>query len=87
MGDLPGASVLNFPTSDRLRPEQVVGELGKSEWESLIGIGIGTDGDLQVLASDMTAERALWIVEWARQWALGLDDLWEDEDGDTNGDV
>ena len=87
MGDLPGARIVDFPVSDRLQPEQVVGELGKPRWESLIGIGISADGDFHVIASDMTAERALWIVEWARQWALGLDDLWEDEDGDTIGDA
>ena len=87
MGDLPGANIVAFPLADSLRPDQVVGELGKPDWESLIGIGITSDGDFHVLASDMTAERALWIVEWARQWALGLDDLWEDEDGGTIDDA
>lgn len=75
------AKVVDFPVSDRLRPEQVVGELGKQDWESLIGVGITTEGDFEVLNSDMSAERALWIIEWARQWALGLDeDEYEYED-------
>jgi hypothetical protein len=74
-----GAKVVDFPISDRLRPEQVIGELGKHEWESLIGVGITEAGDFEIVNSDMTAERALWIVEWARQWAIGLDDE-EDDD-------
>ena len=44
-----GAKVVDFPVSDRLRPEQVVGELGKQDWESLIGVGITTEGDFEVL--------------------------------------
>lgn len=82
MGDLPRGTVTDFPISDRLRPEQVVGELGKRRFECLIGIGIDEDGDFVVVASDMTAERALWLVEWARQWALGLDDLFDDDDAE-----
>lgn len=74
-----GAKVVDFPISDRLRPEQVVGEIGKLDWESLVGVGITIEGDFEVINSDMTAERALWIVEWARQWALGLDEE-DDED-------
>jgi hypothetical protein len=75
-----GAKVVDFPISDSLRPEQVVGALAKREWESLVGVGITVDGDFEILNSDMTAERALWIVEWARQWALGLDEDDDDED-------
>lgn len=77
-----GAKVVDFPISDNLRPEQVVGALAKRDWESLIGVGITVHGDLEVLNSDMTAERALWIVEWARQWALGLDED-EDDEGEA----
>jgi hypothetical protein len=27
-----------------------------------------------VINSEMTAERALWLIEWAKRWALGLDE-------------
>lgn len=44
-----GAKVVDFPISDRLRPEQVVGEIGKLDWESLVGVGITTEGDFEVI--------------------------------------
>jgi len=28
-----------------------------------------------VVNSDMTAERALWLVKWAERWAMGLDEV------------
>ncbi|MEX2295839.1 MAG: hypothetical protein WD715_00370 [Dongiaceae bacterium] len=81
-----GSKVVDFPISDSLRPEQVAGAVAKRRWESLIGVGITEDGDFEAICSDMTAERALWIVEWARQWALGLDEDHEDDDNDDGAE-
>lgn len=67
------AKVADFPTGARLRPEQALAEAGKRTWETVIAVGITQDGDFEVVNSDMTAERALWLIEWGRQWALGLD--------------
>lgn len=68
------AQVVDFPPAETLRPEQVIGEIGKTKWEQLIGLGVTAEGDFEVVNSEMTAERALWLLEWGRRWALGLDD-------------
>ena len=68
------ASVVDFPISDSLRPEQVVGEIVKSQWKQLLAIGVTADGDFEVINSEMSAERALWLLEWGKRWAMGLDE-------------
>lgn len=68
------ATVVDFPPSETLRPEQAIGEIAKTKWEQFIGLGVTADGDFEVINSEMSAERALWLLEWGRRWALGLDD-------------
>ena len=74
MGDRAVASVIDFPISETLRPEQAAGEIAKARWQQVIAIGVTADGDFQVINSEMSAERALWLLEWGRRWALGLDE-------------
>lgn len=71
------ASVVDFPLSETLKPAQATAEIGKVEWQEVIGLGVTRDGEFEVINSEMTSERALWLIEWARRWALGL----EDEEG------
>ncbi|WP_119461828.1 hypothetical protein [Rhodospirillaceae bacterium SYSU D60014] len=66
--------VIAFPTSETLRPQQAVAEIGKVAWEQVIGLGVTADGDFEVINSEMTAERALWLIEWAKRWAMGLEE-------------
>ncbi len=67
------ALVIDLPPSETLRPEQAVGELAKLQWQEVIGIGITEAGEFEVINSAMTAERALWLIEWAKRWAMGLE--------------
>ncbi len=71
------AFVIDFPLSETLKPEQATAEIAKVAWQEVIGLGVTSDGEFEVVNSEMTAERALWLIEWARRWALGL----EDEEG------
>jgi hypothetical protein len=64
--------VVDFPLSDTLKPTQATAEIAKVEWEDVIGLGVTADGAFEVINSEMTAERALWLIEWAKRWALGL---------------
>ena len=67
------ALVIDLPPSETLRPDHAVGELAKLEWQEVIGIGITAEGEFEVINSEMTAERALWLIEWAKRWAMGLE--------------
>jgi hypothetical protein len=67
------AYVIDLPPSDSLRPAQAIGELAKLDWQEVIGIGITSAGEFEVINSEMTAERALWLIEWAKRWAMGLE--------------
>ena len=69
----PMAAIVDFPPAETLRPEQAIGELGKLAWGEVIGIGVTAAGEFEVINSAMTAERALWLIEWARRWAMGLE--------------
>jgi hypothetical protein len=69
----PSASVIDLPPSETLCPDQAIGVLGKLEWQEVIGIGITATGEFEVVNSAMTAERALWLIEWAKRWAMGLE--------------
>jgi len=66
------AGIVDFPISDTLRPEQAIAEMAKSGWEQVIGIGVTAEGEFQVINSEMSAERALWLLEWGKRWAMGL---------------
>jgi hypothetical protein len=68
------AEIVDFPPSPTLRPDQAVGTCMKTRWTQFLGIGITEAGDFEVVNSDMTAERALWLVKWAERWAMGLDE-------------
>lgn len=72
-----GATVVDFPPRPTLRPEQAVGMCRKTRWSQFLGIGITEEGEFEVVNSDMTAERALWLVKWAERWAMGLDEAEE----------
>lgn len=67
--------IIDFPASGNLRPEQAVGTCQKTRWNQFLGIGITEEGEFEVVNSDMTAERALWLVKWAERWAMGLDEV------------
>ncbi len=67
-------NIIDFPPSCSMRPEQAIGTCAKVKWRNFIGIGLTEDGEFEVINSDMTAERALWLIAWAQRWALGLDD-------------
>ena len=66
--------VIDFPIAETLRPEQAVGEAAKVRWTQVLVVGFTEAGDFEVVNSDMTAERALWLLEWGKRWALGVDD-------------
>jgi hypothetical protein len=66
--------VIAFPPSETLRPKQAVAEIGKVEWEQVIALGVTAEGNFEVINSEMTAERALWLLEWAKRWAMGLEE-------------
>ena len=63
---------LAFHANQTLRPDQAIGEMGKLQWDEVIGLGVTAAGDFEVINSAMTAERALWLIEWAKRWAMGL---------------
>src|SRR6266404_127618 len=67
------APVIDLPPAETLRPDQAIGELGKVAWDEVIGIGVTVEGEFEVINSAMTAERALWLIEWAKRWAMGLE--------------
>jgi hypothetical protein len=66
--------VIDFPIAQTLRPAQAIGEAAKVAWGQVVVVGMTAAGELQVINSDMTAERALWLLEWGRRWALGVDE-------------
>jgi hypothetical protein len=66
--------VIDFPIAETLRPEQAIGEAAKVRWTQVLVVGFTEAGDFEVVNSDMTAERALWLLEWGKRWALGVDD-------------
>src|SRR5262249_11759777 len=74
IGRLTMALVIDLPPSETLRPDQAVGELAQVGRPEGVGLGITAAGDFEVINSEMTAERALWLIEWAKRWAMGLED-------------
>ena len=79
-GEKRMAEIVDFPPRPTLRPEQAVGTCQKTRWQQFLGIGITEEGEFEVVNSDMTAERALWLVKWAERWAMGLDEVEEIEE-------
>jgi hypothetical protein len=68
------SKIIHFPPSTSLRPEQALGTCAKIGWHQFLGMGITTDGHFEIVNSDMSAERALWLIKWAERWAMGLDE-------------
>ena len=66
--------VVDFPIAGTLRPEQALAEAAKVAWTEVLALGLTEAGEFQVINSALSAERALWLCEWGRRWALGLDD-------------
>ena len=66
-------AVIDLPRAETLRPDQAIGEMTKLAWQEVIGMGVTASGDFEVINSAMTAERALWLIEWAKRWAMGLE--------------
>jgi hypothetical protein len=66
--------VVDFPTAGTLRPAQALAEAAKVAWTEVLVVGLTEGGEFQVINSELAAERALWLCEWGRRRALGLDD-------------
>jgi len=64
--------VVALPAKDSMTPCEAIGQMTGAGWRQVIGIGVTVDGSLEIINSNMSAERALWLTEWARRWALGL---------------
>ena len=68
------------PINGRLAPEKAIGACLNTSWTSFLGIGITEEGNFEVVNSEMTAERALWLIKWAERWAMCLDVDFNSED-------
>lgn len=64
--------VVALPASESMTTTEAIGQMSGAGWRQVIGIGVTADGNLEIINSNMSAERALWLTEWARRWALGL---------------
>jgi hypothetical protein len=67
MGD-----IVALPVKENMTTGEAIGQMAGAGWRQVIGIGVTADGSLEIINSNMSAERALWLTEWARRWALGL---------------
>lgn len=81
MNDGHVCDIIKFPKKYRarsieteLRPDGAIELCRRTGWKQFLGIGITEEGEFEVVNSDMTAERALWLVKWAERWAMGLDE-------------
>jgi hypothetical protein len=64
--------IVALPAVDSMTAGEAVGQIAGAGWRQVIGIGVTAEGSLEIINSNMSAERALWLTEWARRWALGL---------------
>ncbi len=64
--------IVALPAMDNMTAGDAVGQIAGAGWRQVIGIGVTAEGSLEIINSNMSAERALWLTEWARRWALGL---------------
>jgi hypothetical protein len=64
--------IVALPAVDSMTAGEAVGQIAGAGWRQVIGIGVNAEGSLEIINSNMSAERALWLTEWARRWALGL---------------
>jgi len=66
--------IVALPAADGMTAGEASGQIAGAGWRQVIGIGVTAEGSLEIINSNMSAERALWLTEWARRWALGLID-------------
>lgn len=64
--------IVALPAAASMSAGEAAGQIAGSGWRQVIGIGVTAEGSLEIINSSMSAERALWLTEWARRWALGL---------------
>ncbi|MFM9843541.1 MAG: hypothetical protein ACKVOI_11290 [Dongiaceae bacterium] len=64
--------IVALPAADSMTAGEAAGQIAGAGWRQVIGIGVTAEGSLEIINSNMSAERALWLTEWARRWALGL---------------
>jgi hypothetical protein len=64
--------IVALPAVDSMTAGEASGQIAGAGWRQVIGIGVTAEGSLEIINSNMSAERALWLTEWARRWALGL---------------
>lgn len=64
--------IVALPAADGMTAGEASGQIADASWRQVIGIGVTAEGSLEIINSNMSAERALWLTEWARRWALGL---------------
>jgi len=64
--------IVALPAVDSMTAGEAAGQIAGAGWRQVIGIGVTAEGSLEIINSNMSAERALWLTEWARRWALGL---------------
>jgi hypothetical protein len=64
--------IVALPAADGMTAGEAAGQIAGAAWRQVIGIGVTAEGSLEIINSNMSAERALWLTEWARRWALGL---------------
>ena len=66
-------NLIPFPRAEQMGPQDAVVEIGKTEWQQIISLGVTRSGEFEIVNSEMSAERALWLLEWAKRWAMGLE--------------
>lgn len=66
-------NLIPFPHPQQMEPQDVVEEIGKTDWQQIISLGVTRSGEFEIVNSEMSAERALWLLEWAKRWAMGLE--------------
>jgi len=62
--------IIEFPLTDSLKPAQVLAAAQKTRWHQCLVIGLTEEGGYQIINSEMACERAIWLIEWAKKWAL-----------------
>lgn len=68
--DIDSEKIIEFPITDSLRPEQALAIAQKTPWQQCLIIGLNDEGGYQIINSEMPCERAVWLLEWAKKWAL-----------------
>lgn len=64
--------ILKFPPATTFTPEQALVSAGQARLEQVVVVGITEEGDLVTRSSRMTRAEALWLLETAKRWTLGV---------------